>query len=60
MTTEQQFEITRQELKQRLDDAIKAQNYSSAGHWLEKLKMLDEAECLLMAYAPEQVQTLGG
>jgi hypothetical protein len=56
MSTEQQFEITRNELKQRLGDAIKAQNYSTAEHWLEKLKLLDEAECLLMAYAPEQVR----
>lgn len=55
MTTEQQFEHTRQELKARLDAAINAKGWATAEHWLAELRKLDDVECMLMAFAPEEV-----
>ena len=50
---ETQWDITRRELRTRLDDAIDAQNWPTAEHWLEQLRKLNDVECMLAAYAPQ-------
>lgn len=47
------FDITRNELKTRLDAAITQNNWVTAEHWLAELRKLNDVECMIAAFCPE-------